>query len=200
MLRSHWKKGHTVYLPKDYKLKPSIPHLLQGPSAKSSESQSCFLPAPLKCLPSLKSFSINSWPSTRICLYGSRGHMEPPHSPRTAALLNYSSAHCLFFAKQPVEKSTWSAWPDTFYTGHLPPAPPFIIHPARPWEGRREWHGNAKPAVHLPFPRGFTEMPARLGTWEHTHMQRRMKKREPYLLNLVDLGEKGKGKKQGNKS
>lgn len=59
-------------------------------------------------------------------------------------------------------------------------------------------YGNIQPAMHLPFLRGLFEMLARLTTWEH--MQRRMKESKPYLLNLVDLGEKGKEKNKETKA
>lgn len=58
--------------------------------------------------------------------------------------------------------------------------------------------GNIKPAMHLLFLRGLLEMLARLMTWEH--MQTRMKDSKPYLLNLVDLGEKGKEENKETKA
>lgn len=96
--------------------------------------------------------------------------------------------------------------------GHLPPLP-FIVQPMRWWEGRAELQGNYSllgiPHSLEDFP-GWTrdlggllqpkwlcgsEIVARLTTWEG--MQTRMKASKPYLLDLIDLG--GKGKKQGTK-
>lgn len=95
--------------------------------------------------------------------------------------------------------------------GHLPPLP-LIVHPTRVWLGKAELHGNLQSAEHLPRFKGFLsevgledlggllqprwlcdpEIVTRLTRWEG--MQTRMKASKPYLLDLIDLG--GKGRKE----
>jgi len=99
MSRSHWKKGHTVYLPKDYKFKHSIPDLPQWLSANKVIWKSFSLLAPVKCLPSPTYIFSYTLDLQHKCLYGSCWHMEPPYPPMMAGLPNYSSVYHLFFTK-----------------------------------------------------------------------------------------------------
>lgn len=194
MLRSHWKKGHTIYLPKDYKFKCSISDLLHWLSAKSSEGHS-FCWHLLNACPAWKIFSnslgLPTHTSERFLV--TCGATTPSYDGWFVKLL-----FCLVLILcQTVCRKKLSAWQDPFYTGHLPLLP-FIIHLTRLWEEREELHGNTKPAVHLPFFRGFSEIVARPIMCEH--MQTRMKQSKPYLLNLIDLGEKGKERNKETKA
>lgn len=124
--------------------------------------------------------------------------MEQPHSPMMAGLPNYSSAHCLFFAK--VCRKIYIKC----LTGHIlhrssSPTPPY--YPPHKTMGGKEgmaWKYKAC-CVHLLFLRGFSEMLARLMTWEHTHANKN--ERAQAVPSELDRSRgKGKGKRQGNKS
>lgn len=113
--------------------------------------------------------------------------------------------YCLFFAKQAVGKIILSAWPDILH-GSSSPTPLYCPpHKTVGREGRITWKFTAcwaPPTLQRISQVGLedlggllqpkwlsgSEIVARLTTWEG--MQTRMKASKPYLLDLIDLGER----------
>lgn len=148
MLGCCWKEGHTVYLPKDYEFKHSIPDFFSDfVQIKSSESRS-------SCWHLLN--ACPAWNTSSDFLGDTRWH----HVLLWPCFAKSLFCYCLFFAKQAVEKNhikcltrhlTWVIFP------HSPDCPPHKIMGL--WA---ELHGHFQPAGHLSLFRGFPGFDSRI--------------------------------------
>lgn len=115
MLGCCWKEGHTVYLPKDYEFKHSIPDFFSDfVQIKSSESHS-FCWHLLNACP--------AWNTSSDFLglqHMNRGDIKWHHTLLWPCFAKSLFCYCLFFAKQAVEKNhikcltrhlTWDIFP-----------------------------------------------------------------------------------------
>lgn len=196
MPRSHWKKGHTVYLSKDYKFKHSIPDLLQWLSANKVIWKSFFLLAPVKCLPSLKYFQRYSWPSTQtsVWLLVTHGATIPSYDGWFAKLL---FCLLLILCQTVCRKNYIKCLTRHILYGSSSPTPLYYPpHKTMGGKGGIAWKYKACCACFI-LQRFFWNASKTLNVGTHANKN----EREQALPSELDRSrEKGKGKKQGNKS
>lgn len=167
MLGCHWKEGRTLYLPKNYEFKHSIPDFLQWLCANKVIWKSFFLLAPVKCLLSLKYFSITDTEEeslirvTLLAFSTQRWHTGPWWHREPLTLLCQVTFLLLPILCQTGCRKNHTKCLTRHFTFHLPPLP-FIVQPTRWWEGRAELTGKLQPAGHPPLFRGFPRLDSRI--------------------------------------